>query len=716
MPLKHLNNQNSKSTMNKIKSLIKAPKDILPPIALKKPKVLELFNDRRIDNYYWMRLSDRQKEAEIPDNHTQTVLNYLNAENDYTKAVLKHTEEFQEELFHEIIGRIKQTDMSVPYLDNGYFYTTKYEEGKEYPLYIRSAKGTEKEELLIDVNQLAKGYSYYDINSRSVSPNNKILAYGEDSKSRRQYTIKFKNLNTNKLLNDTISNTSGSAVWANDNKTVFYTRKDHALRPYKIFKHVIGTNPKDDEEIYHESDETFRAFVYKTKSKKFIIIGSWSTLTQEYRYIDADRPDNGMQLFQARIPNLEYEIDHYDDHWYIRTNKDKAINYKIMSCQLYQTSIENWKNIIEHRDDVLIEGIDIFKDYMVLTERVKGITKIRIISWKHTDDHYIDFSEEAYLAYTDVNKDFDSNILRVGFTSLTTPNSTYDYDVKNRQLKLLKQQEVVGDFDPEDYSSERVMVKARDGKEIPLSIVHHKNFQKNGKSPVLLYGYGSYGNSMDPYFSSVRLSLLNRGFAFAIAHIRGGQELGRRWYEDGKLLKKKNTFYDFIDCGHYLVEKNYVSPDQLYAMGGSAGGLLMGAVMNMAPELWSGVIAAVPFVDVVTTMLDESIPLTTGEFDEWGNPKVKEYYDYIRSYSPYENIDKKDYPPTLVTTGLHDSQVQYWEPAKWVAKLREMKTDNNILLLHTNMEAGHGGASGRFRRYREVALEYTFLLLLAGKI
>ena len=683
------------------------------PVAKKVKKELTTHGDTRVDNYYWMKLSDDQKNAENPDQQTQEVLEYLHAENDFTKGKLKHTEAFQEKLFNEIVGRIKKDDTSVPYKDNGYYYITRYEEGKEYPIYSRKKENLEaEEEIMLDVNQLAEGYSYFSAVGRSVSPNNKILAYGEDTLSRRIYIVKFKNLETGEMYKDEIPNTTGGAVWANDNQTVFYSVKDDALRSYKIFKHKLGTPASEDKEVYHEADETFGTFVYKTKSDKYIVIGSYQTLSSEYRILEADNPDGQFRIFQPRERNLEYSIAHFDDKFYIRTNLD-AKNFRLMATNETATAKENWKEVIAHRDDVLLEGMDIFKDYLVLSERKNGITQIRVRPWKG-EEHYIDFKEDAYLAYTSTNPEFDTEILRMGYTSLTTPNSTFDYNMKTRVMKLLKQQEVVGGFNPDEYQSERLYATATDGTIVPISLVYKKGVKKDGSAPLLLYGYGSYGNSMDPYFSSVRLSLLDRGFIYAIAHIRGGEEMGRYWYENGKLLKKKNTFSDFIDCGEYLVREKYTSPEKLYAMGGSAGGLLMGAVVNMRPDLWNGVIAAVPFVDVVTTMLDESIPLTTGEFDEWGNPKEKEYYDYIKSYSPYDNVEAKDYPTMLVTTGLHDSQVQYWEPAKWVAKLREMKTDNNTLLLHTNMDAGHGGASGRFERFKVTALEYAFLLDLEG--
>jgi oligopeptidase B len=674
------------------------------PQAAKKPKELTIHGDTRIDDYYW--LNQREDEE---------VLAYLNAENTYTKSMMSHLDTFQEKLYQEIIARIKPDDTSVPYKDNGYFYITRFEKEKEYPIYSRKKGSLDApEEIMLNANELAEGFDYYNIGGREVSPNNQLLAYGEDTLSRRIYTLRFKNLETGEMLPDQIPGTTGSAVWANDNETVFYTLKDETtLRSYKVMRHRLGTPVEEDVEVYSEDDPTFLAFAYKTKSDKYIVVGSYATLSQEYRVLNADTPQGEFRIIQPRERGLEYSIAHFGGHFYIRTNLD-AQNFRLMKTPEEKTTKDNWEEVIPHRNDVLLEDMEIFKDYLVLSERKAGITQLRVRPWEGKE-HYIDFGEDAYLAYTSVNPEFDTKILRIGYTSMTTPNTTYDYDMEGRTFELLKQQEVVGGFNPEEYQSERLMVKARDGVEVPVSMVYRKGFKKDGTQPLLLYGYGSYGNSMEPYFSSVRLSLLDRGFAFAIAHIRGGEEMGRHWYEDGKLLNKKNTFTDFIDVADHLVAENYTSQEQLFAMGGSAGGLLMGAVVNMRPDLWKGIIAAVPFVDVVTTMLDESIPLTTGEFDEWGNPKDKTYYDYIKSYSPYDNVEAKEYPAMMVTTGLHDSQVQYWEPAKWVAKLREVKTDQNPLLLHTNMEAGHGGASGRYQRYRETAMEYAFLLDLAGR-
>ncbi len=702
------------TTITYKESMLSQKKDIKAPVATVTPHELIAHDDTRIDNYYWMKLSDEQKLAKTPDASTQKVLDHLNAENAYRESMTGHLKGFQETLFEEIKGRIKQTDTSVPYKHNGYFYITKYEEGKEYPIFTRKKESLEHtEEVMLNVNELAEGYDYYNVSGRAVSPDNSILIYGEDTLSRRQYTLKFKNLATGEMYDDVIKNTTGGATWANDNKTVFYTRKDDALRSFKIFKHKLGTDANVDTEVYHETDETFGTYVYKTKSKKYLIIGSYATLSAEYRILEADNPDGEFRIFQPREKNLEHSIYHFEDKWYVHTNKDKAINFKVMTTPENATAKENWKDLIAHRDDVLVESIELFRNHVVIDERVNGNRSIRVMT-KDGKEHYVDFGEDAYTSYSSINPDFDTNILRLGYTSMTTPNSTYDYDMDAQKLNLLKQQEVIGDFDKNNYASERVYATAKDGTKVQISIVYKKGFAKDGTRPVLLYGYGSYGNSIDPYFSSVRLSLLDRGFAFAIAHIRGGQEMGRMWYEDGKFLKKINTFSDFIDCGEFLVNNGYAAKDKLFAMGGSAGGLLMGAVINMKPELWEGVVAAVPFVDVVTTMLDETIPLTTGEYDEWGNPNDPKYYHYMKSYSPYDNVEKKDYPAMLVTTGYHDSQVQYWEPAKWVAKLRELKTDDNPLVMYCNMDTGHGGASGRFERYKETAMEYAFLLDMAG--
>lgn len=676
-----------------------------PPVAKKIPKELSIHDHTRIDNYYW--LNQREDSA---------VIDYLNQENSYREAIMKETEELQGNLYEEIVGRIKQTDMSVPYQLNGYHYYTRYEEGKEYPVYCRKKGSLDaEEEIMLNVNEMAEGYAYYQVGGMSVSPDNKLLAFGVDTLSRRMYTLYVKNLETGEIYEQNIANTTSGVAWANDNKTFFYTVKDEqTLRAHKVFKHRLGSDSSGDELIFHESDETFACSAWKTKSRDYIMIGSFATLSNEYRFLDASDPDGEFSMVQPRERELEYSVSHYGDKFYIVTNLD-AKNFRLMETPVSAASKENWKEVIPHREDVYLNSIEIFNNYLVVSERKDGLTHLRVMPWDGSGEHYLDFGEEAYLAYISTNPEFDSEVLRYGYTSLTTPSSTYDYNMKTREKELLKQQEVLGGkFDPENYETKRLYATADDGTKIPVSMVYRKGMEKNGKNPFLLYGYGSYGYTIDPSFSSVRLSLLDRGFIFAIAHIRGGQIYGRQWYEDGKLLKKMNTFTDFVDVAEFVIEENYTSPEHLYAMGGSAGGLLMGAVINLAPELFKGVIASVPFVDVVTTMLDESIPLTTGEFDEWGNPGEKEYYEYMLSYSPYDNVEAKDYPNLLVTTGLHDSQVQYWEPAKWVAKLREMKTDDNLLLLYTNMDTGHGGASGRFERYKETAMEYAFLFMLEG--
>lgn len=686
------------------------------PVAKKIPKELITHGDTRIDNYFWMRLSDEQKNAETPDEQTQDVLDYLNAENDYLGKAMAHTTNLQDKLYDEIVGRIKKDDQSVPVNNNGYSYYTRFEEGGDYALYCRKKlEEGAKEEIMLNGPEMAKDYSYYGFGGRSVSPDNKMLAFGIDTISRRQYTIYFKNLETGELLKDKLSNTGGTATWANDGQTIFYTTKDpQTLRQNKILKHVIGTNQSEDAVVYEEKDDTFRCGVGKTKSEAYLFIGSFQTLSTEFRVLDANTPHGEWKVIQPREKNLEYTIDHFEDHFYIRTNKD-AKNFKLVKTPVNKTEKEHWVDVIPHRDNIYFQGMDLFKNYLVAEERKEGLRTIRVMKWDGTDDHYIQFNDPAYFAATTSNLDFDTDVLRYTYSSLTTPNSTYEYNMYEKKQLLLKQTEVIDPaFAIDNYTSERLFATATDGTKIPVSLIYKKGIEKNGKNPLLLYSYGSYGSSTEPTFSSTRLSLLDRGFIYAIAHIRGGQEMGRDWYENGKLLKKKNTFTDFVDVGKYLLEEKYTNSNHLYAYGGSAGGLLMGAVLNMKPDMWNGVIAAVPFVDVVSTMLDETIPLTTFEFDEWGNPKNKEYYDYMKSYSPYDNVEAKDYPNILITTGYWDSQVQYWEPAKWIAKLRELKTDDNLLLMDCNMETGHGGASGRFERYKILALTYAFMFDLEG--
>lgn len=675
------------------------------PKALKKDTSLAANGETRIDSYYYF------NQRENPE-----VLDYLRAENDYCDDRLKHTEAFQENLFREMKARIKEDDESVPYILRDYEYKTKYDKGTEYPVFMRRPAGSDQYDVIIDQNELAKDCDFHEIGGMSVSSNNRLLALGEDKVSRRIYTIRFKDLETGDFLSDVLKDTTGGVAWANDNKTVFYARRDAVtLRPYVIFRHVLGTPQSEDVEIYRELDAKFTCGVGKSKSEEFITISSSSSTSNEYRYIRADEPESAFRLFEHREPDHEYSIAHFDDYFYILSNKN-APNFKLLKTPIDKTGAAHWEEVIPHRDEVLIEGIDLFAEFLVLTERKNGLTHIKVKPWNGDEEYELPFNDPAYVAYTGINPDFNAHQLRYGYTSLTTPSSVYLFDMKTRKQKLLKQVKPEGGYEADYYQSERIFAPAPDGTRVPVSLVYKKSLRKNEPQPLLLEGYGSYGISSDPMFSSVRLSLLDRGFIVAIAHVRGGEEMGRKWYDQGKMLNKKNTFTDFIACGEHLIEQGYTTNQMLFAEGGSAGGLLMGAIMNMRPDLWKGVVAQVPFVDVLTTMLDESIPLTTGEFDEWGNPKIAAYYDYIKSYSPYDNVAPQDYPHLLVLTGLHDSQVQYWEPAKWVAKLRDQRTNDNLLLFYTNLSAGHGGESGRFRALKETAKEYAFLLHLAHKI
>jgi oligopeptidase B len=675
---------------------------IIAPQAKIITKNLKKHKETRIDNYFW--LNDRENPE---------VIDYLNKENAYYESMTSHTKALQGELFEEMKGRIKEDDSSVPYFYNGYFYITRFETGQDYPIYARK-KGSlsATEEVLFNCNEMAKGHTYFKLGGVSVSPDNKFATFGLDLVGRRIYTIKIKNLETGEILSDTIENATGASVWANDNQTIFYVNQEEVtLRSDKVFRHKLDTDAAADVLVFNETDDTFNLSISKEKSRKYIVIGSGSTLTTEYRFLNSDTPEGEFEVFQPRVRGLEYSFSHYEDFFYILTNKDKATNFKLMKTPENKTGKKNWVDVIPHREDVLLEDIEIFKNYLVLEERSNGLNHIRIMPWNEEPDYYLPFGSETYSAYTTTNIDFDTDILRYSYQSLATPTSLIDFNMKTKTKEILKEQQVLGGkFNKENYVEERVWATARDGVKVPISMIYKKGLKKNGKNPLLLYAYGSYGMTMDAYFSSTRLSLLDRGFVYAIAHIRGGEDLGRQWYEDGKLLKKKNTFTDFIDCSKFVINEKYTSSTHLYAEGGSAGGLLMGVIVNEAPELYNGVIAQVPFVDVITTMLDDSIPLTTGEYDEWGNPNNKKYYDYMLSYSPYDNVKAQNYPNMYVSTGLHDSQVQYWEPAKWVAKLRNMKTNNNFLFLDTNMDAGHGGASGRFEALKDLAKEFSFLL------
>ena len=675
---------------------------IFAPIADKIEKQLIIHNDIRIDNYYW--LNDRENPK---------VIDYLNAENEYYNSKTAHTKQLQEDLFEEMKSRIKEDDESVPYKKNNYFYITRFKIGKQYPIYARKKASLDAvEEIMFDVNILAEGCNYYKLSGLSISPNNKYAAFGVDTVGRREYTLQFKDLETGEIFPEKIENTTGGGTWSTDNKTIFYTQKNPTtLRSEKIFRHILGTDPALDVEVFYEEDETFNTYVSRSKSDKFLIIGSYSTVSTEYRILEADNPTGDFRIFQERERDLEYNIAHYNTNFYVLTNKDNATNFKLMKTSINETSKENWVDVVPHRTEVLLEDISIFKDFLVLEERSNGLNRIRIIRWDDSEDFYLPFNEETYSAGVYYNPEFDTNTIRYGYNSMTTPSSVIDFNVDTKTNDVKKEQEVLGGkFNKQNYKSERLWSTAKDGTKVAISLVYHKNTKISKNTPLLLYGYGSYGHTIDAGFSSTRLSLLDRGFVFAIAHVRGSEYLGRNWYENGKLLNKLNTFYDFIDCAEFLIEKNYTSPKHLYASGGSAGGLLIGAVINIKPELFKGVVASVPFVDVLTTMLDDTIPLTTGEYDEWGNPNEKQFYDYMKLYSPYDNVKSQNYPNILVTTGLHDSQVQYFEPAIWVAKLRELKTDSNILILHTDMEAGHGGASGRFDALKEIARDYGFII------
>lgn len=674
-----------------------------PPAARKQTKILTKHGHSRQDDYYWL------NERENPE-----VIAYLEAENNYTQAVLRQTESFQNELFEEIKGRIKPDDSSPPYLQNGYEYYTRYEAGREYPIYCRcKAENAADEEIILDVNLLAEGYEYCHVADFEISPDNRYMTYSIDTVSRRQYTLKIKDLNTGETLPDTIPDTDGHMAWANDNKTIFYTQKNPTtLRPERVFRHQLGAEPAQDKEMLHESNEAYWLHTYRCKSGAYIFIASESTLTTEYRLLSTDDPEGDFRVFQVRQRGLEYHVEHGGDCFYVHTNLE-AENFRLMTCPIDKTDRANWQEFMAYNPAVLMENVEVFQNYIVVEERQDALSHLHIIARNGQQDYRLPFEEAVYVCWVGHNPEYESEKLRYHYSSLTTPQSIFLFDMQSRQQELLKRDQVLGAFSPDNYCSERLWATADDGTRIPISLVYHKDSLRKAKAPLLQYGYGSYGLTIDPVFRSERLTLLDRGFIFAIAHIRGGQALGRSWYENGKLLKKRNTFTDFIACSKYLIKENYTTADRLFAMGGSAGGLLMGAVVNLQPDLYKGVIAAVPFVDVLTTMLDDSIPLTTGEFDEWGNPNDETYYNYMLSYSPYDNVKAQAYPAMLVTTGLHDSQVQYWEPAKWVAKLRDLKTNAMPLLLDTDMSVGHGGASGRYERHKLTAKEYAFVLSLA---
>ncbi len=673
-----------------------------PPLAKEIPHELTIHGHTRIDPYYW--LNDRDNPE---------VIAYLKAENAFTKAMMKHTVELQESLYDELVGRIKKDDESVPYFRNGYYYQTRYRGDAEYPLYYRWKGGNGSgEELLFDINELASGHSYFRDNYHYISPDNKVAAIGFDTVSRRNFTLRFKNLETGKFLPVQIPMTTGSVAWGADSRTVFYTvRDDQTLRSYRIMRHTLGTDPSEDQLIYEEKDEAFYTWVYPSKSGHHIVISSTSTTTTEMRILDAHKPGGSFTVVEPRQRGHEYFIYPTRDHLYVRTNH-QAQNFRVMLADIGENmGLSAWREVVPHDPMVLVEDVDVFNDFVVIQERFNGLARFHVRD-RSGESHYMAMEEESFVLSAASNPELESNMFRFVYSSLTTPRSVFDYDITSRSKTLLKETEVLGGFEKENYETRRHFAQAMDGTAIPITLVFRKGVSIDGTAPALIYGYGSYGYSMDPWFRSTVISLLDQGFVYAIAHMRGGEEMGRHWYKEGKLLNKMNTFTDFIACSEFLISEGYAASDKLFAMGGSAGGLLMGVISNLRPDLYRGIVAAVPFVDVVTTMLDETIPLTTGEFDEWGDPKVEEYYHYMLSYSPYDNVTTQPYPNMLITTGLHDSQVQYWEPAKWTARLRTHNTSNNLILLHTNMEAGHGGASGRFRALKETARDFAFLLML----
>lgn len=676
---------------------------VAPPVAQKIPKVDTLFGEVRVDNYFWLRERDNPQ-----------VIAYLEAENKFTYAMMKDTEELQDKLFKEMVGRIKETDLSVPEKIDDYYYYTRTEEGKQYAIYCRKKGSLDaQEEILLDVNNLAKRYDYFYIGVYKISPSHQLLAYSVDTSGAENYTVYVKNLNTGELLKDMIPNTYYSVEWANDNMTLFYNVLDEAQRPYKLFRHKLGTDPKEDALVYHEKDEAYYLDLKKSKSRANIFMTLESMVTTEIHYLDANKPVENFKIVHPRQHEMEYYVEHHGNDFYILTN-DNAKNFKLMRAPVENPSKDNWTEVIPHSVSVKIDDMDVFKNHLVVYERENGLKKIRVTNLTNNETHYVEFTEPVYTFWQADNPDYNTSLLRFNYSSLVVPRSVFDYDMDTKTRELKKQYEVLGGYDPSSYQSERIFAKVQDGTMIPISLVYKKGMVKDGKNPLFLYGYGAYGSSSEPYFSSNRLSLLDRGFIYAIAHVRGGGEMGRYWYEDGKLLHKRNTFTDFVACAKYLIAEKYTSREKLVISGGSAGGLLIGAVTNMRPDLFKAAIAEVPFVDVINTMLDPSIPLTVIEYEEWGNPHQKKYYDYMITYSPYDNVGPKDYPDMLITAGLNDPRVAYWEPAKWTAKLRAMKTDNHLLLLKVNMGAGHGGASGRYDYLKEIAFDYAFIFKVLG--
>ena len=670
-----------------------------PPVARRIPVADTLFGDVRVDDYRWLR-----------DRSDPEVTAYLEAENEYTAAMTAHIDELEETVYQEMVGRIKETDLSVPYLDNGFYYYKRTEEGKQYPIFCRKEGSPDAEEVvLLDQNELAKGHDYFGIGATRVSPDNRLLAYLVDTTGSETFTLHIKDLVTGELLPDVIPEIDYALQWANDSSTLFYTTTDETRRSDKLWRHTLGTDPSDDVLVHHETDPGFGVWISRTRSDRYLIMDVGSRDTEEQYLLSADDPFGRFALVQPREDGVEYYLSHRGDEFCIRTN-DGAKNYKVMKAPVDAPSKDNWTEVIPHRDGVKIERVENFANHLVVAEREKGQRRIRVMNLDTGDEHYVEFPEPVYAVYPSENREYQTATIRFSYMSHVTPTSIYDYDMGTRERELLKQKEVLGGYDPALYASERLFATAADGTEVPVSILYRRDAKRDEGNPVYLTGYGAYGASMDPWFSSNRLSLLDRGVIYATAHVRGGGEMGEEWWEDGSMLSKMNTFTDFIACSEHLIDEGHATPDGLVATGGSAGGLLMGAIANMRPDLYRIIIADVPFVDVLNTMLDASIPLTVGEYDEWGNPNEEEYYFCIKSYSPYDNVGALDYPDMLITASLNDPRVQYWEPAKWAARLRATKTGDGLLLLKTNMGAGHGGASGRYERFREWAFEYAFML------
>lgn len=689
-----------------------------PPKADKEPRTVELHGISRTEDYDWMRLSEEERAAKTPNGHTHRVVDHLLKENAYTDEVLAPVADLREALFREMKGRIKESDLSVPYRENGYWYRFRYDAGAEYPVHMRAPVGADRDEIpedftdFLDENAMAQGHEHFDLADFEIAPGNQLMAYSLDTLGRRKYTIRFRDLRTGQDLPDQITNAGEGGAFADD-RTFFYVRKDRSLRNARVFRHVLGTDPSTDKEMFHERNRAFSCEVYRSRSDRFVVISTESTLSSEHRLLRTDDPMGEFRTLFPRERKHEFSIMHVPGKFYVLTNW-KARNFRLMECPEEETAKSRWTEVVPHREDVLLEDAEVFREHLVITERRNGLAHLRILPLAGGEEHEITFHDPAYVAFGSVNPEWDTCKFRYGYTSLTTPSSIHEHDMASCQDRLLKQQEVLGDFDPSRYMSERIWAVAKDGARVPISVVHRRDLAMEGRAPFLLYGYGAYGINVEPSFSSARLSLLDRGFVLGLAHVRGGEELGRAWYDGGRMENKLNSFTDFIACAEQVVADGHADPKRLYCMGGSAGGLLMGAVMNLRPDLWDGVVAEVPFVDVVNTMLDASLPLTTGEYDEWGDPREPEAFRRILAYSPYDNVHDAEYPALLATTGIHDSQVQFWEPAKWVARLREHQKGHGPILLWTNMEAGHGGATGRFERLGEVARVYAFLLWRAG--